>query len=166
MRIRFLQCVVLATCLLASGCANLTSIAPGTPAATVEASRGKPFRVWPEAAGGASWEYPYGPSGRYTYMVRVGADGRVTGVDQVLGWDMFSRITVDMPVEEVEHMLGRPYSKVTYPLTGQTAWTWRFVETVWFRCFFAYVSPEGKVTGTGSKDEETADHGIIMAIPC
>ena len=166
MHTRILQCVFLAGCLLASGCANLTSIAPGTAAAAVEASRGKPFRVWPETGGGASWEYPLGPEGRYTYMVRVGADGRVTGVDQVLGWDTFRRITMGMPVEEVEHMLGRPYSKVTYPLTGQTAWAWRFVETVWFRCFFAYVGPDGKLTGTGSKDEETGDQGIIMAIPC
>jgi hypothetical protein len=166
MRIRIRQCVCLASCLFFSGCANLTSIAPGTPAAAVEASRGKPFKVWPEAGGGASWEYPLGPAGRTTYMVRMGADGRVTRVDQVLGWDTFRRITLGMPVEEVEHMLGRPYSKVTYPLTGQTAWAWRFVETVWFRCFFTYVSPDGKVTGTGSKDEETGDTGIIVAIPC
>lgn len=166
MNIRILQCVLLAGCLLASGCANLTSIPPGTAAAAVEASRGKPFRVWPEPGGGASWEYPQGPAGRYTYMVRVGADGRVTGVDQVLGWDTFQRITMGMPMEEVEHMLGRPYSKVTFSLTGQTAWAWRFVETVWFRCFFTYVGADGKVTGTGSKDEETGDHGIIMASPC
>jgi hypothetical protein len=166
MRTRILQCVLLAACLSAAGCANLTSIAPGSPAGAVEASRGKPFRVWPEPGGGASWEYPYGPAGRYTYMVRVGADGRVTGVDQVLGWDTFRRINSGMPVEEVEHMLGRPFSKVTYPLTGQTAWAWRFVETVWYRCFFTYVGPDGKVTGTGSADEETGDMGIIIATPC
>jgi hypothetical protein len=71
-----------------------------------------------------------------------------------------------MPAEEVEHMLGRPFSKVTLQLTGQTVWAWRFVETVWYRCFFAYVGPDGKVTGTGAKDEETGDHGIVMAVPC
>lgn len=161
-----LKCVFLAGCLLVAGCANLTSIAPGTPAATVEASRGKPFRVWPEPGGGTSWEYPFGPAGRYTYMVRVGADGRVTGVDQVLGWDTFTRITLGMPVAEVEHILGRPYSKVTFPLTGQTAWAWRFVETVWNRCFYAYIGPDGKLTGTGSRDEESGHDSIIMATPC
>ena len=165
MHARIAQCVLLTACLLFSGCANLTSIPPGTSAATVEASRGKPFRVWPEAGGGTSWEYPLGPSGHYTYMVRTGADGRVTGVDQVLGWDTFQRISPGMPVEEVEHMLGRPYNKVTYPLTGQTAWAWRFVDTVWKRCFFAYVGPDGKVTSTGSKDEETGRRGLI-SVPC
>lgn len=166
MRTRILQCVLLAGCLLVSGCANLAGIPPGTPAASVEASQGKPFRVWPEPGGGASWEYPFGPAGRYTYMVRVGPDGRVTDVDQVLGWDTFNKITQGMPNEEVEHMLGRPFSKVTYPLTGQTVWAWRFVETVWYRCFFTYVGPDGKVAGTGSKDEETGDQGVVMATPC
>ncbi|MBK9609363.1 MAG: hypothetical protein IPO58_24230 [Betaproteobacteria bacterium] len=166
MHTRILQCVCLAGCLFATGCANMTSIAPGTAASAVEASRGKPFRVWPETGGGTSWEYPYGPMGHYTYMVRVGADGRVSGVDQVLGWDTFARITVGMPITEVEHLLGRPYSRVTYPLNGQTAWAWRFVETLWRRCFFAYVAPDGKVTGTGARDEETSDFGFIPSTPC
>ena len=166
MRTLVLQSVFLAGSLLASGCANLTSIAPGTPVATVEASSGKPFRVWPEPGGGTSLEYPLGPSGRYTYMVRVGADGRVTSVDQVLGWGTFSRITPGMPVAEVEHLLGRPYSKVTFPRTGQTAWAWRFEETVWYRCFYAYVGPDGKVTSTGSGNEEQSDRGIPAGRPC
>ena len=164
MRTRILKFLVLAGSLLASACANLTAIAPGTPAATVEASGGKPYRVWPETGGGSSWEYPRGPEGRYTYMVRLGADGRVTAVDQVLGWDTFLRVSKGMPIGEVEHLLGRPYSKVALPFLGQTAWSWRFVETVWNRCFFAYVGPDGKVASTGSKDEETGD--FMLTIPC
>lgn len=166
MKPRTLQSALLAGCLLLSGCANLTGIAPGTAASAVEASSGKPFRVWPEPGGGTSWEYPTGPSNRYTYMVRVGADGRVTGIDQVLGWNTFAKIAPGMPAAELEHLLGRPYSRVRYPLNGETVWTWRFVETVWYRCFLAYVGPEGKVTRTGSKDEETGDIGMLVADPC
>ena len=165
MHTRILQSALLAVCLFAAGCANMTSIPPGIAASAVEASRGKPFRVWPETGGGTSWEYPTGPAGRYTYMVRVGADGRVNRVDQVLNWDTFARITAGMPVTEVEHMLGRPFSKTTFPLNQQTAWAWRFVETMWNRCFYAYVGPDGKVTGTGSRDEETGDW-LLMAPPC
>jgi hypothetical protein len=55
---------------------------------------------------------------------------------------------------------------VTFPLTGQTAWAWRFVETVWNRCFYAYVGPDGKVTGTGSRDEESGHDSLFMATPC
>lgn len=166
MRTKILKFLVLAGSALASACANLTSIAPGTPAASVEASSGKPYRVWPETGGGSSWEYPLGPQGRYTYMVRLGADGRVTTVDQVLGWDTFKRVGVGMPAQDVEHLLGRPYSKVMFPLTGQTAWAWRFVETVWPRCFYAYVGSDGRVAGTGARDEDPATMGNFLSIPC
>lgn len=166
MRSRILQCVVLAGSLVASGCANLTGIVPGTSAAAVEASSGKPYRVWPETGGGSSWEYPLGPQGRYTYMVRVGADGRVARVDQVLGWDTFRGVRIGMPAQEVEHLLGRPYSKVTFPLTGQTAWAWRFVDTTFPHCFYAYVGTDGKVAGTGARDEEPGTMGNFLSIPC
>ncbi|MEO7761116.1 MAG: hypothetical protein ABIS68_04290 [Casimicrobiaceae bacterium] len=155
-----------AGCLLVSSCANLSGIAPGTPAASVESSAGKPSRVWPEPGGGASWEYPLGPQGRYTYMVRMGSDVRVTRVDQVLDWDTFSHITKGMPMSEVEHLLGRPFSKVAFPLTGQTAWSWRFIETVWPRCFYAYEDANGKVEGTGARDEIPGTLGAGLEIPC
>ncbi|MEO8136075.1 MAG: hypothetical protein ABI831_19135, partial [Betaproteobacteria bacterium] len=152
--------------MLAAGCANLPSVATGTPAVAVEAQAGKPFRVWQEPGGGASWEYPTGPSGSYTYMVRVGGDGKVSRVDQVLDWPTFNTLVTGMPMTEVEHTLGRPWGKVTYPLTGQTAWAWRWKETVWRRCFFAYASPDGKLVGTGTRDEETSDRGTILSNPC
>ena len=160
-----MKSALLAGCLLAAGCASLTSVPAGTPATDVEASRGKPFRVWPEPAGGTSWEYPLGPSGRTTYMVRMGPDSRVQKVDQVLAWDTFNRIRQGMPMTEVEHLLGRPYSTVTYP-NATTVWSWRFVETVWYRCFLAYAGPDGTVKSIGSKDEETGDVGIVSANPC
>jgi len=166
MRNPLLPTALLAAGLFASGCANLDTISPGTPAAAVEASRGKPSRVWQEAGGGASWEYPTGPQGKYTYMVRVGADGRVTRVDQVLGWDVFRKVDIGMTTQDVEHLLGRPYNKATYSRTGQTAWAWRFMETVWPRCFFAYFGPDGKVAGTGSRDELPATMGPGLSIPC
>ena len=166
MSARILKFLVLASSALVSACANLTSIPPGTPAASVEASRGKPFRVWPETGGGSSWEYPTGPQGRYTYMIRVGADGRVARVDQVLGWDTFRNVSIGMPAQEVEHMLGRPYSKVTFPLTGQTAWAWRFVDTTLRQCFYAYVGTDGKVAGTGARDEDPNTMGNFLSVPC
>lgn len=161
-----LRSVTAVICLLAAGCANLPGIAPGTPAAAVESQAGKPFRVWKEQGGATSWEYPQGPAGRYTWMVRVGADGKVTRVDQVLDWPFFNTLTPGMPMTEVEHTLGRPYGKVTYPLTGETAWAWRWVETVTYRCFFAYSSPDGKFLRSGVRDEDSGDQGVLTSNPC
>ena len=166
MRSRISQRLLMAACLLFSGCANLPGIAPGTSAAAVEAADGKPFRMWPEAGGGSSWEYPLGPEGRYTYMVRLGPDGRVSRVDQVLGWDTFTLITRGMPMAEVEHLLGRPYSTGTMPMTGQTVWAWRFVEDVWRRCFYAYGGPDGRVISTGVRDESPGTLGVGLEVPC
>src|SRR5512144_2418965 len=151
---------------LLGACANYASITPGTPAAAVESHSGKPSRVWPDAGGGSTWEYPMGPQGRYTYMVRMGPEGRVARVDQVLDWTTFRRIVPGMPMAEVEHLLGRPYSRVAFPLTGQTAWAWRFMETVTPRCFYAYEGADHRVAATGARDEWPGTLGTGLEIPC
>ena len=148
------------------GCANYAGIAPGTPAAAVESGSGKPHRIWPEANGATTWEYPMGPEGRYTYMVRMTADGHVSRVDQVLGWPTFNRVTPGMTMTEVEHLLGRPYSKATYPATGQTAWAWRFMENVWPRCFYAYEGSDHRVVSTGAGNEWPGTLGVGLEVPC
>jgi hypothetical protein len=151
---------------LFAGCANYASIVPGTSAPAVEANSGKPFRVWPEAGGGSTWEYPMGPEGRYTYMVRLGPDNRVSRVDQVLDWTTFGRIHKGMPMSDVEHLIGRPYSKVEYPRTDQVAWAWRFVEGVTRRCFYVYEGRDGRVAGTGARDEWPGRPIAGLAEPC
>jgi len=163
---RMLCCTMAATCLWATGCANLTGVAPGTLAADVASSRGKPFRVWPEANGASSWEYPMGPMGHYTYMVRVGADGRVSRVDQVLDWPYFNTLTQGMKADEIEHVLGRPYRTSYMPMMAENVMTWRWIETIWPRCFFAYLDPAGRMLRTGVKDEEVGDTGMWASSPC
>jgi hypothetical protein len=161
-----LRWTVIGAALWVAGCANLDGFPPGTPGSAIESSRGKPFRVWPEANGASSWEYPQGPTGRYTYMVRVGADGRVTRVDQVLDWPFFRKLESGMPIQEVEHTLGRPYSKTFMPLQDENVWAWRWVETVWRRCFYAHFSPDGKLRRTSVGDEDTPDMGVLSSAPC
>jgi len=161
----FARSALLAVAFVA-GCASVDRIAPGTPAAAVESSSGRPARVWQEPGGGASWEYPMGPMGRYTYMVRFGPDARVTQVDQVLGWNQFTRIQRGMTMDAVEHMLGRPYSRVYMPLANETAWSWRFMETVFPRCFYVYEGPDHLVAGTDARDESSGTLGTGLEIPC
>jgi hypothetical protein len=152
-------------CALA-GCADVATIAPGTPSDQVASSAGKPNRIWPEANGAASWEYTQQPSGRAAYMVRIGADGRVTRVDQVLDWPFFNQLTPGMKANEIEHVLGRPYSVTYMPVIDRNVMAWRWVETVWKRCFFAYLSRDGTLINIGVQDEEVSDHGQLTAAPC
>ena len=164
-RKRILRVTLIAAALWTAGCANLTSFPPGTSAATIESSR-KPYRVWPEANGASSWEYPQGPMGRYTYMVRIGPEGRLTRVDQVLDWPFFSKLQPGMSIREVEQTLGRPYSKTFMPLWSENVWSWRWVETVWNRCFYAHFTPEGTLKRTSVGDEDASDVGMYTASPC
>jgi hypothetical protein len=150
----------------ATGCVNLANVAPGTPANDIAAGLGKPFRIWPEANGASSWEYPQGPAGNYTYMVRVGADGRVTGVDQVLDWPFFNRLHPGMKASEIEHLIGRPYRTTYMPNLAQNVMTWRWVETVWPRCFFAFMDTSWSLVRVAVLDQETSDHGVLTSAPC
>jgi len=149
-----------------AACANLDSIPSGTRADDLAASRGKPFRVWPEPGGAQSWEYPQGPMGRYTYMVRVGNDGRISRVDQVLGWSFFDQLKPGMKDDEVEHILGRPYSRDHMPILDENVYTWRWMETVWPRCFYAYFAASGSLVRTGVRDEDVSEHGVLTSSPC
>ncbi len=163
---RVLHWTSVAAALWMAGCANMTEIPPGTAASAVESSRGKPARIWPERGGGSSWEYPTGPEGRFTYMVRVSPDGRVDRVDKVLDWAFFTTLQPGMSNEEVQHTLGRPIRTTHMPLINQDVMYWRFVETVWKRCFYAYMGPDARLVATGVRDEEVSDHGILTSNPC
>ena len=107
-----------------------------------------------------------GPMGHYTYMVRVGADGRVTRVDQVLDWPYFNTLTQGMKSDEIEHVLGRPYRTSYMPMMAENVMAWRWIETIWPRCFFAYLDPAGRLLRTGVKDEEVGDTGTLASSPC
>ena len=155
-----------AIALLLGACANLDTVPAGTAATDLAATRGKPFRIWPESGGAASWEYPLGPAGRTTYMVRVGADGHVTRVDQVLGWSFFGELHPGMKDEDIEHVLGRPYSRTYMPTPNETILAWRWMETVWPRCFYAHLAPNGTLARTSVRDEDVSDHGVLTSSPC
>lgn len=159
---RMLRCTMLAACLWATGCVNLATVSPGTTADSL----GKPFRVWPEVNGASSWEFPQGPAGRHTFMVRVGADGRVSRVDQVLDWPFFNTLQPGMKANDIEHVLGRPYSTTYMPRLAENVMAWRWVETVWPRCFYAYMGRDGTLVRIGVQDEETSDNGVLTASPC
>jgi outer membrane protein assembly factor BamE (lipoprotein component of BamABCDE complex) len=157
---------VLASLFLAA-CASVASLPPGTSADDVERSMGRPFRVWQEAGGGASWEYPTGPEGKYTYMARMGPDRRLQRVDQVLDDPWFAKVQPGMSVEDIERLLGRPYSVVDFPLKQQTVWAWRYHHNVDDRCFYVYFDRAERVVTTGSRDEDREPVGPgMLAKPC
>ena len=142
-----------------TGCAAYSGygLPTGASAEAVRAAMGPPQRVWDDAGGAASWEYARGPEGRETFMVRLGADGRLLRIDQVLNEESFARVLPGMTRADVERLLGRPYGVVRNRL-DEEVWSWRYVQVnVWPMCFYAFFAEDGRLTRTNTGMEDAPD---------
>jgi len=144
--------LTLAAALSAWGCA-LSPVTPGMDEAQVQARLGKPETVRKNSDGSQVWEYPTGPAGRQTYMVRVGADRSVTEVRQVLSDPFFAQIKPGMSREEVRQILGRPGDVSMFPARDEEVWSWRYqqVNPMFFNVMFDRSS--GTVRSTLKQEE-------------
>jgi len=122
------RALVLVAALLAAGCANFSAITPGNSAQSVADRVGRPATVWKNSDGSEVWEYPQGPLGHQTYMVKLGPNHAVREVHQVLSEQYFSKVQPGMSREEVRRMLGRPAETLVFPARDEEVWTWRYKE--------------------------------------
>jgi hypothetical protein len=113
-----------------AGCAAMRtpSIAPGASISDVEASMGKPIAVVKAPDGDSVWQYPRGPFGQQTYMVRFGADQRVKSFTQALTFANLAKVQNGMTKDEIRLLLGYPTMEViTYRNLNQEAWSYRYL---------------------------------------
>jgi outer membrane protein assembly factor BamE (lipoprotein component of BamABCDE complex) len=118
--------LILAVAMLA-GCAGAHSLAPGqSTEADVRARMGNPKDTRTESNGDKVWDYPTGPEGFYTHQVRIGADGKVRQVTQLLTEERFTTIVPGKTTKaEVRTLLGRPMDDTHYR-AGET-WSYRYL---------------------------------------
>ena len=111
---------------LLGGC-GAHSLVPGqSTEADVRTSLGAPNDTRAEANGDKLWEYATGPEGFTTRRVRIGADGRVKEVSQLLTEEQFAQIVPGQTTRtQVRSLLGRPADETVYR-SGPT-WSWRFL---------------------------------------
>jgi hypothetical protein len=111
---------------LLGGCAGAGSLVAGQSTETdVRARMGAPTDTRTEG-GDKLLEYATGPEGMTTHLVRIGADGRVKEVTQLLTEERFSTIVPGKTTRaEVRNLLGRPMDDTTY--SSGPAWSWRFL---------------------------------------
>lgn len=128
------KATILSALLLLAGCAgmNRTPPAVGDSLATVTAKFGPPTAVYP-APGGQVLEYATGPFGQYTYMARMGPDGRLAWFEQVLTSEKFGTLKIGSATkEEVLRTLGRPAERSYLALPDLEVWSYRYKESgVW-----------------------------------
>jgi hypothetical protein len=116
------------------GCAALSRTPPtiGDPVATVTAKFGQPTAVYPDGAG-QELEYATGPMGQFTWMARIGPDGRLATFEQVLTGQKFATIKVGTATkDDVLRIIGRPAEHSHVMLHDYEVWSYRYKENgVW-----------------------------------
>lgn len=117
-----------------AGCAALGGppLQPGDPAAAVTAKMGQPTAVH-RLDGGQLLEFTTGPFGQFTYMARIGADGKLASFEQVLTGEKFATIQIGIATkEDVLRTIGHPAETSTLPRQQLEVWTYRYKEAgVW-----------------------------------
>jgi hypothetical protein len=119
--------LILVAAMLA-GCGGARSLVPGqSTEADVRSRLGAPRDTRTEPNGDLVWEYPTGPEGFTNYAVRMGPDGRVKDVTQLVTEEQLDKIVVGKTTrEEVRRILGRPAMETVYYI-GPT-WYWRHLK--------------------------------------
>jgi hypothetical protein len=112
---------------LLGGCTGAGALVAGqSTEADARARMGAPTDTRTEPNGDKLWEYATGPEGVQTYLVRIGADGRVREVSRLLTEERFATIVPGKTTRaEVRNLLGRPMDDTTFR-AGPT-WSWRFL---------------------------------------
>jgi len=110
-----------------AGCGSTGSLVPGQSSqADVRARLGAPTEVRKDRNGDELWEYAGGAEGHETHLVRIGADGKVKEVTQILTQErLLGLVPGKSTKQEVRELLGRPAEERRTGV-GET-WSWRYV---------------------------------------
>jgi len=108
-----------------AGCVSPRSFVAGqSDIMDVRNRAGLPTDIRFDRNGEELWEYASGPSGYETYLVRIGRDGKVKEVTQLITEERMLSITPGtMTKADARHLLGRPSDESFF--NGEATWSWR-----------------------------------------
>jgi outer membrane protein assembly factor BamE (lipoprotein component of BamABCDE complex) len=113
---------------------------------------GDPVTVTVAPDGTRTLDYPRQPEGWTNYVIKIGPDGKMSSLRQLLNEDNFARIQPGMGQQQVRDMLGRPAEQKKYDLKREEVWSWRYKPVNESR-LFSVTFVEGKVTTTAKSDD-------------
>ena len=156
MRKKWMACGV---CLALAACASYdgAELRPGASGDEIRSAMGEPGTIWGEADGGATWEYARGPQGLHTYMARLGSDGRLRAIRQVLNIETFATIRPGTTRrEEVRRLLGPPARELYFALKDEQVWDYRYFDEAsrYDYAFSVHFNPLGVVSGTEATPDD------------
>ena len=163
--IAFVSTLALAACASYSG----AGLRPGEARLDdVVRVMGEPAMRWQDVDGSVQLAYPRGPGGIHTYMVKLGADGRLQSIENALDEATFARIRPGMTKAQVLRLIGPPDASRTvyFKARDELVWDWRACSTNVYmqRLYVLFDASAGTVRSTMSQDELFGREGIT--IPC
>jgi hypothetical protein len=99
---------------------------------------GAPSMIWEEEGGSRILEFVKGPMGHRTFMIQIGADGKLKNIEQVLKPSNFIKIVQGMSQDQVRRLIGAPGKKVPYERSKDIAWFYRYMESSDSRYFVVH----------------------------
>ena len=149
----------LAACALLLGCAQPERMAPGTPAAEVLQSLGRPTARYPLPGGGERLQYSSQPAGQTVHNVDLDAAGRVVRVEQALSEALYGqRIRPnEWTRDDVLREYGPPARTMGVHNFDGTIWIWRYADGPTWRLLFIDIDRAGVVRGWSNGDEDLPD---------
>jgi len=144
-----------------AGC-DRTSVLEESVSTEVEVRKefGEPRTITVEADGSRTLDYPRQPEGWTNYVIKIGADGKVTSIRQLLTPDNFAKVTPGLTQLEVRAILGRPARMQPFPLKKEEVWDWRFKQNGQeSKMFSVTFDASGKVQGTAIGDDPRDSQG-------
>ena len=124
---RLLTILALSLTGLLTACGTPGSLVPGQSSqADVRASLGTPTETRKDRNGDELWAYAGGAEGSQSYLVRIGTDGKVKEVTQLVTEErLMSVVPGQATRQEVRELLGPPAEQLMTGV-GET-WSWRYV---------------------------------------
>lgn len=91
---------------------------------------GEPRMQWTAADGARRLAYPRGPMGVHTYMLLIGADGKLQRIENAMEPKTFRRIEPGMHQDQVLRLLGpaEPSWNAYFKARDELVWEWRYCD--------------------------------------
>jgi len=165
-----LKALVLASSLLVAACASYEGrgLKPGEASLEdVQATMGEPAMQWQDPDGSRQLAYPRGPAGFHTFMVRLGPNGKMLSIQNVLDERHLADVRAGMSKEEVLRVLGPSDERLTvyFKARDELVWDWRYraLSGEIMRMMVLFDGISGKVRSTMVLPEQSASIDPIKA---
>lgn len=129
-----------------------------TTEAQVKAQWGAPDATYTEGDGAQVLAYSRQPAGQKSYMMVIGADGKLKAIRQVLVADTIAKVQPGMDAEALRRLLGKPAKVRKYDLKpDEEVWEWRWLDGNDAKLLSVTLGPDGKVLRSASTADKARD---------